>query len=65
VTLLVPGGMRTAFFDGRPEEYKPARDAVLNAPADVAASVLFALDQPFGCEVRELVVCPSTEPSWP
>jgi NAD(P)-dependent dehydrogenase (short-subunit alcohol dehydrogenase family) len=65
VTLLVPGGMRTAFFNGRPEEYKPSRDAVLNAPADVAASVLFALDQPFGCEVRELVVCPSTEPSWP
>ena len=24
VTLLVPGGMATAFFDGRPEQYKPA-----------------------------------------
>ena len=25
VTLLVPGGMSTAFFDGRPEQYRPAR----------------------------------------
>ena len=23
VTLLIPGGMRTAFFDGRPDQYKP------------------------------------------
>jgi hypothetical protein len=27
--------------------------------------VLFALCQPPGCEARELVVCPSTESSWP
>ncbi|GAA2270410.1 SDR family oxidoreductase [Nonomuraea roseoviolacea subsp. roseoviolacea] len=65
VTLLVPGGMRTAFFDGRPEQYKPDPDAGLNDPADVARTVVFALGQPAGCEVRELVVCPSTETSWP
>lgn len=65
VTLLVPGGMRTHFFDGRPEQYKPGPDAALNAPADVAEAVLFALRQPTGCEVRELVITPSTEPSWP
>jgi len=65
VTMLVPGGMRTAFFDDRPEQYRPPADANLNRPDDVASAVLFALGQPPGCELRELVICPSTEPSWP
>lgn len=65
VTLLVPGGMRTRFFDGRTEQYRPGPDADLNDPADVAATVLMALLQPDGCELREIVVAPSTEPSWP
>ena len=65
VTLLIPGGMHTAFFDSRDERYKPPADAKLNRPEDVAATVLFALRQPPGCEVRELVVCPSLESSWP
>ncbi|MET9709045.1 SDR family oxidoreductase [Nocardiopsis alba] len=65
VTLLVPGGMRTAFFDDRPDQYRPGPDADLNDPDDVASTVLFALRQPRGCEVREMVVCPSNETSWP
>jgi len=65
VTLLVPGGMRTHFFDGRPEQFKPAPGQALNRPEDVAATVLFALRQPPGCELRELIVTPSAEPSWP
>lgn len=65
VTLLVPGGMATPFFDGRPERFKPAPDQRLNRPEDVAASVLFALRQPPGVELRELIVTPSGEPSWP
>lgn len=65
VTLLVPGGMRTKFFDGRTEQYRPGPDAVLNDPEDVAGTVMMALSQPWGCEVRELVVAASTEPSWP
>jgi NAD(P)-dependent dehydrogenase (short-subunit alcohol dehydrogenase family) len=65
VTLLLPGGMHTAFFDGRPDQYKPAADARLNQPGDVAKAVLFALCQPPGCEVRELLIAPSTESSWP
>lgn len=65
VTLLVPGGMHTAFFDERPEQYQPPADAKLNRPEDVARTVLFALSQPPGCEVRELVVTPSTESSYP
>lgn len=65
VTMLVPGGMRTAFFDGRDPQYKPPPDAKLNDPGDVAEAVLFALRQPAGCELREMVMCPSEEPSWP
>src|SRR5215218_1785662 len=65
VTLLIPGGMATQFFDGRTEQYRPPADAHLNDPADVARAVVFALEQPRGCEIREMVVCPSTEPSWP
>jgi NAD(P)-dependent dehydrogenase (short-subunit alcohol dehydrogenase family) len=65
VTLLVPGGMRTAFFDGRPEQYRPAPDADLAEPEDVAQAVVFALSQPPGCEIRELVVATPREASWP
>jgi len=65
VTLLVPGGMATKFFDSRDEKYKPGPDAVLNDPANVARAVLFALRQPAGCQVRELVVCADGETSYP
>jgi NAD(P)-dependent dehydrogenase (short-subunit alcohol dehydrogenase family) len=65
VTLLIPGGMKTAFFDGRTEQYRPGPDAILNDPADTAEAVLSVLKQPLGSEIRELVVATSTEPSWP
>lgn len=65
LTTLIPGGMDTAFFDGRPEQYRPGPDAKLNDPRNVADAVLFALTRPPGCEVRELVVCAATEPSRP
>jgi short-subunit dehydrogenase len=65
VTLLIPGGMHTPFFDGRDEQYKPPPDAKLNDPDHVAETVVFALSQPRGCEIRELVVCASEESSWP
>jgi NAD(P)-dependent dehydrogenase (short-subunit alcohol dehydrogenase family) len=65
LTLLVPGGMDTAFFDGRTEQYRPGPDAQLNDPANVADTVVYALTRPVGCEIREMVVAASTEPSWP
>ena len=65
VTLLIPGGMSTAFFDDRTEQYKPGADAVLNDPREVAEAVVFALTRPIGIEVRELVLTPAVEPSWP
>ncbi|MFV2021023.1 SDR family oxidoreductase [Micromonospora sp. LOL_023] len=65
VTLLIPGGMRTAFFDDRVAQYRPGVDAALNEPGDVAAAVLFALQQPVGCAVREMVICADQESSYP
>lgn len=65
VTTLIPGGMDTHFFDGRTEQYRPADNSTLNDPANVARAVLFALDQPAGCAVRELVICHEQEESWP
>jgi NAD(P)-dependent dehydrogenase (short-subunit alcohol dehydrogenase family) len=65
VTLLIPGGMRTKFFDDRDTKYKPGPDAILNDPANVAAAVVFALGQPAGCAVREIVVAAETESSYP
>jgi len=65
VTLLVPGGMQTAFFDDRPEQYRPGPGAQLSPPGEVAEAVLFALTRPAGLEVREMVFTVSTEPSWP
>src|SRR3954467_13507526 len=65
VTLLIPGGMWTHFFDDRHDQYKPPADLELNDPANVAATVIFALTQPPGSEIRELVAAHSTETSWP
>ena len=65
VTCLVPGGMRTAFFDGRDERFRPAPDQDLNDPANTAATVITALRQPVGREIREMLVMASGETSWP
>lgn len=65
VTMLIPGGMDTSFFDGRDEKYKPPSDLRLAPPDDVAASVLFTLQAPSGAEVREVLVAPASETSWP
>jgi NAD(P)-dependent dehydrogenase (short-subunit alcohol dehydrogenase family) len=69
VTLVCPGGMNTHFFDGRDEQFKPAPDAFeknqLNDPHQVAEAVIFALTRPRGVEIREMIVTPSRETSWP
>jgi len=65
VTTIVPGGMDTHFFDDRTEQYRPADNSRLNDPSRVAAAILFALSQPAGCEVRELLICHEGEDSWP
>jgi len=65
VTTIIPGGMKTRFFDDRPEQYKPQDDSRLNDPANTAQAILFALNQPTGCEVREMLICHEEEGSWP
>lgn len=65
VTLVVPGGMNTGFFDGRDEQYRPPDVAKLSPPEYVAAGIAHALRQPAGFEIRELVMCHEQEPSWP
>ncbi|MFT7838548.1 SDR family oxidoreductase [Saccharothrix sp. BKS2] len=65
VTLVIPGGMRTRFFDDREEQYRPPDDSKLNPPERVADAIVFALRQPEGCEIRELVVAHREEGSWP
>ncbi len=65
VTTIIPGGMKTHFFDDREEQYKPQDDSRLNDPARVAQAILFALSQPVGCEVREMLICHEEEGSWP
>src|SRR5262249_25889158 len=49
VTLVIPGGMQTAFFDDRPAQYKPPATARLAPPDRVAAVIVAALDQPDDC----------------
>jgi NAD(P)-dependent dehydrogenase (short-subunit alcohol dehydrogenase family) len=65
VTTMIPGGMKTRFFDDRAEQYKPQDDSRLNDPANVAQAILFALSQPRGCEIREMLICHEDEGSWP
>jgi len=65
ITLLTPGGMQTAFFDGRTEQYRPGPDARLVDPAEVAAAIVWILGRPEGIEVKELVIAGPSEPSWP
>ncbi|MCQ1955940.1 SDR family oxidoreductase [Arthrobacter sp. zg-Y826] len=65
VTTMIPGGMKTRFFDDRTEQYRPQDDSRLNDPRRVADAILFALSQPAGCEVREMLICHEEEDSWP
>lgn len=63
-TALVPGGMRTRFFDRPDLEVKPDMTK-LNDPANVAQAIVFVLAQPEGSVIQELLVTPLTETSWP
>lgn len=65
VTTVFPAGMKTRFFEGRDEQYKPGPEANLIDPREVADAIVFALRQAPGVEIRELVMCPEDEPSWP
>lgn len=66
VTTVIPGGMRTHFFDRFAEQGIPMPDeATLQDPANVAQTILFAVRMPAGSTMQEVIVTPMTEPSWP
>lgn len=66
VTTIIPGGMRTGWFDTFPEQGIPLPDeSTLQDPATVADAILYAVRMPAGSVLQELLVTPPTETSWP
>ncbi len=66
VTTVIPGGMRTHFFDRFVEQGIPMPDeANLQDPANVAQTILFAVAMPEGSALQEVIITPPTETSWP
>ena len=62
VTAIVAGGMRTPFLFDRFPDLDPE---LLQDPACVAETILFALCQPRETVIPELTVLPMRETSWP
>ena len=62
VTAILAGGMRTPFLLDRFPDIPPGN---LQDPENVAEAVRFALTQPPGTVVAELMVLPMGETSWP
>jgi len=56
VTLIEPGMTDTPFFDNRPGE-SALRDT------DIANAVIYALSQPAGVDVNEILIRPTTQPT--
>jgi NAD(P)-dependent dehydrogenase (short-subunit alcohol dehydrogenase family) len=62
VTAIVAGGMRTPFLMDRFPDLDPT---LLQDPATVARTVIFALTQPAESVIPELMILPMRETSWP
>jgi NADP-dependent 3-hydroxy acid dehydrogenase YdfG len=56
VTLIEPGMVDTPFFDNRPGDSALGED-------DIARAVIFALEQPEGVDVNEILIRPITQSS--
>jgi NAD(P)-dependent dehydrogenase (short-subunit alcohol dehydrogenase family) len=66
VTTVIPGGMRTHFFDRFMDQGIPMPEQEnLQDPANVAAAIIFAARMPAETAVQEMIVTPLTETSWP
>lgn len=66
VTTVIPGGMRTHWFDRFPEQGIPLPDERnLQDPANVAETILFAVRMPPESALQEVIVTPVMETSWP
>ncbi|MBW8059835.1 MAG: SDR family oxidoreductase [Solirubrobacterales bacterium] len=55
VTLIEPGMVDTPFFDNRPGDWALSDD-------DIARSVMFALEQPPGVDINEILIRPTRQP---
>jgi NADP-dependent 3-hydroxy acid dehydrogenase YdfG len=55
VTLIEPGMVDTDFFENRPGEWALRDD-------DIARAVMFALEQPDGVDVNEILIRPTNQP---
>jgi NADP-dependent 3-hydroxy acid dehydrogenase YdfG len=56
VTLVEPGMVDTDFFDNRPGPERALTDD------DIARAVMFALEQPDGVDVNEILIRPTSQP---
>ncbi len=66
VTTVLPGGMRTHFFDRFEAQGIPMPQMEnLQDPAHVADVVVFAVTMPAGSALQEVLVTPPSETSWP
>jgi NAD(P)-dependent dehydrogenase (short-subunit alcohol dehydrogenase family) len=66
VTTIIPGGMRTHFFDRFAEQGIPLPDQHnLQDPANVAEVIVFAAQVPPESALQEVIITPLTETSWP
>ena len=66
VTTVIPGGMRTHFFDRFVDQGIPMPDMdKLQDPAIVAEAIVFAVRMPQQSVIQEMMVTPIGETSWP
>ena len=66
VTSIIPGGMKTHFFDRFVEQGIPMPDpANLQSPETVASAIVFAAQLPPESNLQEFLLTPTTETSWP
>ncbi len=66
VTTIIPGGMRTHFFDRFVDQGIPMpEEKNLQDPATVASTIVFAAQIPPESALQEVMVTPLTETSWP
>ncbi|GCF07516.1 SDR family oxidoreductase [Dictyobacter arantiisoli] len=66
VTTVIPGGMKTHFFDRFATQDIPMPDPQnLQEPATVAETIVFATRVPVESNIQELLITPATETSWP
>ncbi len=66
VTTVIPGGMRTHFFDRFADQGIPMPEMEkLQDPANVARTIVFAVGMPPDSALQELIITPLNETSWP